>query len=160
MKKWFKLLSMAVIVASLAACSDDSESVEENPSESTATEGADVPVMDLSEDKGELTIEDAKEAVEYYALGGNDTLEAMTFEDGHIFYKISIAPHDQLPPVLLAETMYSHLGDELFKYTGWETLTVEFVELNRTVTFNYDEYEENEYGLKYFPSRIIEERLN
>lgn len=88
LKKWFKLLSMAVLVASLAACSDDSEPVEENPSESTATEGADVPVMDLSEDKGELTIEDAKEAVEYYALGGNDTLEAMTFEDGHIFYRV------------------------------------------------------------------------
>ena len=160
MKKWIKILSATVVVASLAACSDDSSSVDEPVEESTpeAIETEETNV-DLSEEKGELTEERAKEIVEEYALGEGDTAEVVSFEDGVLFYKMSLAPNDLLPLTAQAQTAYSRLGDELFQYTGWKTLKVEFVELNRTVSFDYDEYEENEYGLKYFPSLEIEERL-
>ena len=187
MKKWLQVLFASSLVLSLAACSDDTESVEEKEeveqeavqeekqeaedvelaeeSEQEDVEEAEqedktgLPAEDLSEEKGILAEDNLQSIIEEYALGASDQLEDFSYEDGVVYYKVSLGEHDTLTPEMLAELMYSRLGDEILKYEGWDTLTVEFVDLGKTVSFDYDEHEENEYNLKYFPSLEINERL-
>ena len=132
---------------------------DEEPEEEVVVEIEQEEVTELSEEEEGLTKEDVKGIIEDYALGEGDRLEDFSFENGVVYYKVSLGEHNILTPDVLAETMYSRLGDELLEHEGWDTLKVEFVDLGKTVSFDYDEHEKNEYNLKYFPSLEISERL-
>ncbi|GGN66853.1 hypothetical protein GCM10007971_37190 [Oceanobacillus indicireducens] len=55
---------------------------------------------------------------------------------------------------LLAESLYSSVGDVMFLYEGWEIFTVEFVGLGKISLHRYEK-ETNEYGMDYFPLEKI-----
>ncbi|WP_051865538.1 hypothetical protein [Metabacillus indicus] len=101
---------------------------------------------------GEINEDGIKEIVDNH-LGGE-----FSFENGEIKAIADISGYDIGSPEDVAVSSYANLSDELLFYTGWETLTVTFINVG-TVSMNRSEKETNEYG-DYFPTMEIEERLN
>lgn len=104
-----------------------------------------------------VTVDNAKELIEYYAIGENDKLTNFTFKNGEIKATIDLAPVGQFSDEDIAVNIYSQLSDELLNRDGWQILTVTFANIG-TVSMNRNEKETNEYG-DYFPTLEIEDRL-
>ncbi|MGP1909372.1 hypothetical protein ACTSEZ_14505 [Metabacillus sp. JX24] len=101
---------------------------------------------------GEIKEDGIKEIVDNH-LGGE-----FSFENGEIKAIADLSGYDIGSPEDVAVSSYAKLSDELLFYTGWETLTVTFLNVG-TISMNRSEKETNEYG-DYFPTMEIEERLN
>ncbi|MFC9540756.1 hypothetical protein ACFTQ7_12820 [Lysinibacillus sp. NPDC056959] len=112
-----------------------------------------------AEAEKEITVSEAKEIIEYSGMGENDKLISLTVENGEIKAVIDLAPNRfNLPPEDIAVSMYSQASDALLEEEGWNTLTIEYVDVG-TVSIDISEKESNEIGMYYFPVAIITERL-
>jgi outer membrane biosynthesis protein TonB len=124
----------------------DTDTEEENKEEANETQEA-----------KPITVEEAREIIEYNSIGEGDKLTDVSVEDGEIKATIDLAPSDMFTPKDIAVTRYSQLSDELLNREGWEILTMTYVNIG-TVSMNRNEKESNEYG-DYFPTMEIEEKL-
>ncbi|MTH54100.1 hypothetical protein GKZ89_11835 [Bacillus mangrovi] len=100
---------------------------------------------------GEINEDGIKKIVDNH-LGGE-----YSFDNGEISATADLSGYDIGSPEDVAVSSYANLSDELLYYTGWETLTVTFLNVG-TISMNRSEKETNEYG-DYFPTMEIEERL-
>ncbi|MBD8067630.1 hypothetical protein [Bacillus sp. PS06] len=136
-KRIFVLLFLSMVVS---GCNDTTDQDKE--------------IMEL---QTSISLEEAKEMIDYTSLGAQDKLISVEVENGEIKAMIEIAPGELFEADVLAVNRYSQLSDELLKRDDWETLTVEFVDVG-TISMNHSEKETNEYG-DYFPTAVIEQRL-
>lgn len=104
-----------------------------------------------------INVEDVKQDIEYSGLGANDKLVGVTFKNGEIKGTIELAENNLIEPKDQAVTGYSQLSDSLLKKEGWDTLTIEYVNVG-TISMKRSEKETNEVG-DYFPSIEIEKKL-
>jgi len=105
-----------------------------------------------------ITAEKAKEIVEDYSIGENESLYDFSFENGEIQATVVLAPNELFPAKDLAVNAYSQLSDELLNHEGWQILTITYAGVG-TISMHRDEKETNDFG-DYFPTLEIEERLN
>lgn len=143
----------------LTACSESADDVQIEQREETSTETADEEIEFTPEENGELQESQLPEIIDENALGGGDELISSSLNDGVVEVTVKIKPHELLEFKDLASMFYSNLSDELLKYTGWETLIVNYEGTNQSVSFNIKEAEENEWNAKYFPTIEIENRI-
>lgn len=114
---------------------------------------------ELVDDVDGLSESEARELIEYEALGQDDTLTDIVIENGEVKAIIEIADHDIFDDKsLLAESMYASAGDAFLEYDGWDVLTIEFIDVGK-VSMHRSEKEANEYGLYYFPLEKIIDQL-
>lgn len=107
----------------------------------------------------EITVNEAKEIIEYSGMGEGDKLVNLNVGNGEIKAVIDLAPSQfNLPAKELAVTSYQMASDELLTVEGWNTLTIEYAGVG-TISMNVSEKESNEFNMYYFPSEIITERL-
>ncbi|WP_433595108.1 hypothetical protein [Lysinibacillus xylanilyticus] len=170
MKKLFYIGAMSALL--LAACGEAEKPIPENktiedPKSSEQKDAEEKALADLEakEETGgitekEITVNKAKEILEYSGMGGNDKLISLTIENGEIKAVIDLAPNKfNLPPKDIAVSMYSQVSDALLEEEeGWNTLTIEYVNVG-TVSMHISEKESNEIGMYYFPVAVITERL-
>lgn len=154
----------------LTACSESADNVENEQREETSIEATDEESVNNSElvneeieftpeENGELQESQLPEIIDENALGGGDELISSSLNDGVVEVTVKIKPHELLEFKDLASMFYSNLSDELLKYTGWETLIVNYEGTDQSVSFNVNEAEENEWNAKYFPTIEIENRI-
>ena len=105
-----------------------------------------------------ITAGKAKEIVEDYSIGENETLNDFSFENGEIQATVVLPPNDLFPAKDLAVNAYSQLSDELLYHEGWQVLTITYAGVG-TISMHRNEKETNDFG-DYFPMLKIEERLN
>jgi len=169
MKKLFYIGAMSALL--LSACGEAEKPIPENKtiefpktSEQKDAEEKDLAELEAKEETGgivekEITVNKAKEILEYSGMGGNDKLISLTIENSEIKAVIDLAPNKfNLPPKDIAVSMYSQVSDALLEEEGWNTLTIEYVGVG-TVSMDISEKESNELGMYYFPVAIITERL-
>jgi len=105
-----------------------------------------------------ISVSEVKGIIENW-LGENDKLISLTIENDEIKAVINLGPNRfNIPPENMAVTSYSSLADDLLLEEGWNTLTIEYVDVG-TVSMNVSEKETNELGAPYFPVAIITEKL-
>lgn len=104
-----------------------------------------------------ISSEEAKEIIEYHAIGKQDKLSNVEVVDGEIKATIEFDRGDMFILEDLVVVTYSGLAEELLYREDWEILTIEFVGAG-TISMHRNEKESNEYG-DYFPTLLIEERL-
>ncbi|MGE7693909.1 hypothetical protein ACQKNC_07290 [Lysinibacillus sp. NPDC094177] len=171
MKKLIYIGAMSALL--LAACGEEKakKPIPENktieypkPSEQAKNEDEEKALAEQKEETGdiaekEITINKAKEILEYSGMGENDKLISLTVENGEIKAVIDLAPNKfNLPPKDIAVSMYSQASDALLEEEDWKTLTIEYVNIG-TVSMNISEKQSNELGMYYFPVAIITEKL-
>lgn len=180
MKKYSVLLLLSLL---LGACGNEvtepnekvdnqvtMEKVEETePSISLDSQEAEKAVPETSEvaearspketTELKLTNENIKEVVEFNGTGEGDELISSEIVEKEVRAVINLAPSDLLPADQLAVTRYSQVSDELLNYENWETLKVEYVDIG-TISMQRSETETNEWGMTYFPSEVIDSKLN
>lgn len=105
-----------------------------------------------------ITAEQAKEIVEDYSIGENESLNDFSVKNGEIKAMVVLAPSDLFPAKDLAVNAYSQLSDELLNHEGWQILTITYAGVG-TISMNRNEKETNDFG-DYFPTLEIEERIN
>ncbi|GIN93298.1 hypothetical protein J22TS1_43490 [Siminovitchia terrae] len=178
MKKFLFIFAAALLF--MAGCSEESTAPEEeNPKEEKQTEevkkdeepkedaepkkeekeeSKDIESEEIKEESPSFDVDEAKELLEYSALGDNDKLTDLNIEDGEIKAVVEVGDNDLIDDKkLLAETIYSSAGDEFLAQEGWEVLTIEFIDVGK-VSMNRNEKETNEVG-DYFPTKKIMEQL-
>lgn len=130
---------------------ETSELIDEVEEQIEVTDGPvdDVDVLDESE---------ARELLEYAALGGDDSITDLVIENGEIKAIVEIGDNEIFDDKsMLAEVIYTSAGDEFLQEEGWEVLTIEFVDIGK-VSMHRDEKESNEYG-DYFPTEEVMKQL-
>jgi len=106
----------------------------------------------------EIAVSEVKEIVEDW-LGENDKLISLTIENDEIKAVINLGPNRfNIPAENMAVSNYSRIADDLLLEEGWNTLTIEFVDVG-TVSMNVSEKVTNEFDMPYFPVAIITEKL-
>jgi len=101
--------------------------------------------------KGDVTEEIAQNIIETFGLRANDELLDVRIEDGEIIADINLSYNPKDSKVLnksKLSAIYTDSGDELLHYTGWDRLTMNFDNVDYTVTFTRDEADTN--GKEYF----------
>lgn len=165
MKKFLYIGAMSAIL--LAACGEAEKPIPENKTieypkqakEDTELKAKEEEAEKKAKVEEELTVNEAKELIEYSSMGESDKLISLTVENGEIKAVIDLAPSEfNLPPENVAVTTYQMASEELLTEEGWNTLTIEFVDIG-TISMNVSEKETNELGTPYFPVAVITERL-
>lgn len=162
MKKFSVLLSMVLLLAACGDAETEADPAAEDQvaaeTESSAIEENTKEVIEEAEVKT-LTAENVEEIVAYNGTGEGDELISADVENGEVKVAIQLAQSDMLSNNQMAITRYSQVSDELLNYEGWETLSVEYVEVG-TINMNRSEAEINDFNMTYFPTEIIESKLN
>lgn len=161
-----KLVLLLVLVLLLAACGDSETNLVENPeeenSEETAvqTESSEEQTVETAEEESlVLTDDNLLEVIEFNGTGEGDKVVEALIDGTEVQAVIELAPNELLDPENLATTRYAQVSDELLYYDGWETLSIEYVGIG-SISIERSEQETNEYGMVYFPSEVIIDRLN
>ncbi|MGD7007306.1 hypothetical protein [Metabacillus sp. 84] len=150
---WFKEKEAAEAKAEAEAEAKAEEAEQEAQRKAEAEAKKEAELLDaLQISEGEIKEEEIKEIVENHLSG------EFSFENGEIKAIADITGYEMGSPEDVAVSHYTNLSDELLYYTGWDTLTVTFLNVG-TISMNRSEKETNEYG-DYFPTNEIEERLN
>lgn len=146
MKKLFFISSLALL---LGACSNEETLPKEKP---LTDEVEHIQETQISNDEIKVIIED-------YGLGEEDELISLSVKNGEIKATIDLASSEfNLPLEDMAVTSYSQISDTLLEEEGWNTLTIEYVDIG-TISMNISEKEMNELDMPYFPTATITERL-
>lgn len=169
MKKFSVLVLLLLL---LVACGNEEDNSaadvadEEMSSEETSTntevqeEAAEESTKETAPDESStLTNDNLQKVLQFNGTGEDDTLVTAVMEDAEVKAVIELAPEDIFSAEELAVTRYSQASDKLLEYEGWETLTIEYVDAG-TISMDHTESETNEFGMSYFPTLAIEEKLN
>ena len=174
MKKVFFVLLAALLFLVACNAEDSKEKTEKSnatsevskvpESEQTGEEQEDIENVNVdTEDKSEsdspINAEKVEEILTDYGLGEDDNLVSVTVDGGEIKAVIELAPSELISIEDSAIVTYSSVSDELLTHKGWEQLTIEFRNVG-TVSMNRSEKETNEFDMDYFPSAVIEKKLN
>ncbi len=115
------------------------------------------PIDTEEELKNTMSDDVLKKTIEDTGMGEGDKLIGASIDNGEIKAIIELASDDLFPEEVMASTRYSQLSDELLAHEGWETLTIEYVNVG-IVSMDRSEKESNEYG-DYFSTEKIDEVL-
>ncbi|MES1046322.1 hypothetical protein HYI36_00885 [Bacillus sp. Gen3] len=174
MKKVFFVLVVAILFLVACNAEDSKEKTKENnatsevskvpESEPTGEEQEDLEDVNVdTEDKSEsdslINAEKVEEILTDYGMSEDDKIVSVSVEGGEIKAVIELAPSELISIEDSAIVTYSSVSDELLTHKGWEQLTIEFRNVG-TVSMNRSEKETNEFDMDYFPSAVIEEKLN
>lgn len=136
---------------------ETTELIEEIQEEMGIEDDDEIEEVDLW-DVESLSENEARELLEYAALGEGDSLTSLVIENGEIKAIVEIGDNEIFDDKsMLAEVIYASAGEELLQEDGWEVLTIEFVDVGK-VSMSHDEKESNEYG-DYFPIEEIMKQL-
>lgn len=136
---------------------NDELDVDETETEEVVEE-VEIEVEESQKDET-INVDEIKELLETGALGENDKLVDLSFDNGEINAIVEVGDNDLIEDKsILAESIYSFAGDIFLEHEGWEVLTIEFVDVGE-VSMNRSEKEKNEYGGEYFPLEKIMEQL-
>lgn len=173
MKKVFFVLLATLLFLVACNAEDSKEKTEENnatsevskvtESEPTGDEQEDledenIDTEDKSESDSPIDTKNVEELIEN-GLGEDDKIVSASVEDGEIKAVIELTPSELFSIEDLAISRYSSVSDELLTHEGWEQLTIEFQNVG-TISMNRSEKETNELDMDYFPSAVIEKKLN
>ena len=149
MNKWFMLVFTLSLAFLLGACSGDANDSENSSNNAKATQYA---------TKGDVTEEIAQEIIETYGLRKGDELLDVRIEDDEIIADIHLSYNPKDSKVLnksKLSAIYTDSGDEFLHYTGWDRLTMNFDNVDYTVTFTRDEADSNEKEQFYVTTKVF-----
>ncbi|MDH5160355.1 hypothetical protein [Heyndrickxia oleronia] len=173
MKKVFFVLLATLLFLVACNAEDSKEKTEENnaasevskvtESEPTGDEQADledenIDTEDNSESDSPIDTKNVEEIIEN-GLGEGDKIVSVSVKDGELKAVIELTPSELFSIEDLAISRYSSVSDELLSHEGWEQLTIEFQNVG-IISMNRSEKETNELDMDYFPTAVIEEKLN
>ena len=104
----------------------------------------------IEDEEEPITSDQARELLEYDALGQGDILTDIVVVNGEVKAIIEMADADSI----FAEVIYSSAGDALLEHEGWDVLTIDFIDVGE-ISMHRDEKETNEYGMDHFPLEKI-----
>lgn len=149
MNKWFMLAFTLSLAFLLGACSGDANDSENSSNSAKATQYA---------TKGDVTEEIAQEIIETYGLRKGDELLDVRIEDDEIIADIYLSYNPKDSKILnksKLSAIYTDSGDEFLHYTGWDRLTMNFDNVDYTVTFSRDEADTNEKEQFYVTTKVF-----
>lgn len=147
--------SLGMIALLLVGCS-------EKPAKETIEEPAvavEKPVPKTTEvTKETITdINQVRQIVEDYGVGGGDSLTDIDFTDGKITATIGFTNTRDIPDYLIAASYYTGAADQLLLYEGWTDLTITYTGVG-TATMNIAQQKDDGYG-PYFSGEEVENQL-
>ena len=92
------------------------------------------------------------------SINSDDELINVKCEKDNIIIEVKLGDPSPLDYNFLAVSRYSTISDKLLEYTGWNDLTVNFVDVGE-ITMNYSEHKTNENGGKYFETAVFEKQI-
>lgn len=147
--------SLGMIALLLVGCSDEpaKETIEEpevaveKPAPKT-TEVTKETITDINQ---------VRQIVEDYGVGGEDSLTDIDFTDGKITATIGFTNTTDIPDYLMAASYYTGAADQLLLYEGWTDLTITYTGVG-TATMNIAQQKDDGYG-PYFSGEEVERQF-
>jgi len=154
------LMSLSIVTGCEVDESEPSENEQgEVKSDIEQNEQEELGDEEEREEKAEPITTEEVEAALKSGVGADDLVISLDVIDFEIRAVVELAPDDVFPAKETAISRYSSITDELLTLEGWETVTVEFVDVG-TVSMDIDKKVTNEFGGEYFLTTEIDRQLS